>query len=52
MDVHWAAEMVECRMCGHIHASVYPSNILVEDCQECPNCGHMTCEPKEGGEKC
>lgn len=44
---NWCTGMLECRMCGDRHVSVWPEEIMDEDCQECPNCGHMTCEPIE-----
>ena len=41
----WKTSWVECRMCKDQHVSVWPVPSLMEDCQECPNCGNMTCEP-------
>ena len=43
----WCCAAVECRMCGGRHVSVYPADIVDECSQECPDCGHMTCEPTE-----
>lgn len=48
----WHGGTVRCRMCGHEHASVWPSSIVDETRQECPACGHLTCEPVEEGEPC
>lgn len=46
-DVLWKVAMVECRICGHRHISVYPDNIKEEENQECTNCHNMTAEPIE-----
>lgn len=46
-DTQWKAAMMECRMCGNQHAAVYPYPPDEENNMECPNCGHMTCEPSE-----
>lgn len=43
----WATGRLRCRMCGHVHVGVWPTSIVDEDAQECPECGHMTCEPIE-----
>lgn len=45
--IRWITSTVECRLCGTSHVSVYPSDILDEERQECPDCGHMSCGPKE-----
>ncbi len=37
--------LTECRMCEHRHVSSHPTDILDENCLQCPNCDHMTCEP-------
>lgn len=39
--------LVECRICGGRHISVWPVDIIDEDMQECLYCGHMTCGPVE-----
>jgi DNA-directed RNA polymerase subunit RPC12/RpoP len=41
---------VVCRICSREHVAVWPSDIADEDAQECPYCGHMTCEPIEDEE--
>lgn len=44
-DDRYIVVMCECRMCEHKHMSFYPLDVLDPDCQECPNCEHITCEP-------
>lgn len=44
-DDRYMIVMCKCRMCEHEHMSMYPLNTFDPDCQECPNCEHMTCEP-------
>lgn len=44
-DEQYVIGILECRMCGHRRMCAWPPDVLDEDCQECENCEHMTCEP-------
>lgn len=44
-DDRYMIVMCKCRMCEEEHMSIYPLNTFNSDCQECPNCEHMTAEP-------
>ncbi len=37
--------MTECRMCGQQQMSSHPTDVWDDNCLQCSNCDHMTCEP-------
>ena len=44
-DDFYIVGVLKCRMCGDLRAAAWPIDVLDEDCQECEQCEHMTCEP-------
>jgi len=45
-DAHHAGWLI-CRICKERHMAVWPDDVAEDYAMECPNCGHMTCEPDE-----
>jgi len=44
-NIGWYVAKVKCRICGKSHIACYPEDVIDEECLQCSNCGHKTCQP-------